>query len=238
MQRFGIQIFNEALKPTLRVSFSEFEESRSRRHEALSGEKQGIFIARALPGKPRLLLFDEAISALNSLTEENILATISSIPTSHQQITVLIAHHISTILHADAIFVLEKGRVYRRWALTLGCRKRRGSATQCGGSRLASGGDGVMAKPLIYAQALIFLRFEKGWVSPRISRGVSNLTVRGAGESDELIAMFRRLLLLFQHVFFVSSPRSCDCVSQSPQFPLSEAQGLRKHHGQIWRDHR
>ena len=75
------------------------------------GEKQRISIARALLRKPRLLIFDEATSALDSLTEEDITNTIRNISLSHEQITVLIAHRLSTIMHADVIYVLEKGKV-------------------------------------------------------------------------------------------------------------------------------
>jgi len=75
------------------------------------GEKQRLSIARALLRKPRLLLFDEATSALDSITEEEITDTIRSISNDGQQITILIAHRLSTIMHADRIYVLEKGDV-------------------------------------------------------------------------------------------------------------------------------
>jgi len=75
------------------------------------GEKQRISIARALLRKPKLLLFDEATSALDSLTEEEISDTIRSISLEGNQITILIAHRLSTVMHADRIYVLEKGDV-------------------------------------------------------------------------------------------------------------------------------
>lgn len=75
------------------------------------GEKQRLSIARALLRKPRLLIFDEATSAVDSLTEEEITETVKEISALRQQITILIAHRLSTIMHADTIYVLEKGKI-------------------------------------------------------------------------------------------------------------------------------
>ena len=75
------------------------------------GEKQRLSIARALLRRPHLLIFDEATSALDSLTEEEITDTIKDISSQQNQITILIAHRLSTIMHADRIYVLEKGDV-------------------------------------------------------------------------------------------------------------------------------
>lgn len=75
------------------------------------GEKQRLSIARALLRTPSLLVFDEATSSLDSLTEEEITKTIRHLSGLGQHITVLIAHRLSTIMHADRIYVLEKGSV-------------------------------------------------------------------------------------------------------------------------------
>jgi ATP-binding cassette subfamily B protein len=104
------------------------------------GEKQRISIARALLRKPRVLLFDEATSALDSITEEEITGTIREISSLREQITLLIAHRLSTIMHADKIYVLEKGEIvetgthaelleekglyYAMWRQQIGERKR------------------------------------------------------------------------------------------------------------------
>lgn len=75
------------------------------------GEKQRLSIARALLRKPRLIVFDEATSALDSLTEEEITLTIRELSEKQEHITILIAHRLSTIMHANRIFVLEKGKI-------------------------------------------------------------------------------------------------------------------------------
>ena len=76
------------------------------------GEKQRLAIARALLRKPELLIFDEATSSLDSITEEQITETIRQIEKQQTSaINVLVAHRLSTIMHADTIYVLEKGKV-------------------------------------------------------------------------------------------------------------------------------
>ncbi|GDX51151.1 ABC transporter ATP-binding protein [Bacteroidota bacterium] len=104
------------------------------------GEKQRLSIARALLRKPTLMVFDEATSSLDSLTEEEITSTIRGISDKRQHITILIAHRLSTIMHADNIFVLEAGKIiesgkhaelleqkglyYAMWRQQIGERKR------------------------------------------------------------------------------------------------------------------
>ncbi len=75
------------------------------------GEKQRLAIARALLRRPELLIFDEATSSLDSITEEEISQTIRDVAASRDAITILIAHRLSTVLHADCIYVLERGRI-------------------------------------------------------------------------------------------------------------------------------
>jgi ATP-binding cassette subfamily B protein len=75
------------------------------------GEKQRLSIARALLRKPRIIIFDEATSSLDSLTEEEITETIRTLAEHKEHLTILIAHRLSTIMHADRICVLEKGKI-------------------------------------------------------------------------------------------------------------------------------
>ncbi|MBK9510044.1 MAG: ABC transporter ATP-binding protein [Cytophagaceae bacterium] len=74
------------------------------------GEKQRLSIARALLRDPKIFVFDEATSALDSLTEQEITDTVKAVTENGGYITVMIAHRLSTIMHADKIYVLEKGR--------------------------------------------------------------------------------------------------------------------------------
>lgn len=76
------------------------------------GEKQRLSIARALLRRPAVLVFDEATSSLDSITEEEISTTMRDLSkNSTELLTILIAHRLSTIMHADRIYVLEKGKM-------------------------------------------------------------------------------------------------------------------------------
>ncbi|MEL6532053.1 MAG: ATP-binding cassette domain-containing protein, partial [Pseudomonadota bacterium] len=73
------------------------------------GEKQRVGIARTLLKNPPILLLDEATSALDTETEQDILAELKAMGEGRTVLT--IAHRLSTVVHADQIFVLEKGRI-------------------------------------------------------------------------------------------------------------------------------
>jgi ATP-binding cassette subfamily B protein len=78
------------------------------------GERQRLAIARALLRNPEVLIFDEATSSLDSMTERSITETIRKIDKKTQAITVLVAHRLSTIAHADTIYVFEKGKIVEK----------------------------------------------------------------------------------------------------------------------------
>ena len=76
------------------------------------GERQRLAIARALLRNPELIIFDEATSSLDSITEKAITKTIKEVRSSRKNVMlVLIAHRLSTVAHADVIHVLEKGKI-------------------------------------------------------------------------------------------------------------------------------
>ena len=73
------------------------------------GQKQRVSIARALIKKPSLLLFDDALSAVDTQTEENILSNLAS--TRKDATNILISHRVSTLKNADMILYLANGKV-------------------------------------------------------------------------------------------------------------------------------
>ena len=76
------------------------------------GEKQRVSIARAALKHPRIFVFDEATSSLDSKTEQQILRNLREISSTHT--TLVIAHRLSTVIHADEIVVLDGGAVAER----------------------------------------------------------------------------------------------------------------------------
>jgi ATP-binding cassette subfamily B protein len=73
------------------------------------GEKQRVAIARAILKRPRILVFDEATSSLDTKTEQAIQETLREVARDHT--TLVIAHRLSTVVDADRILVMDQGRV-------------------------------------------------------------------------------------------------------------------------------
>jgi ATP-binding cassette subfamily B protein len=73
------------------------------------GEKQRVAIARAMLKRPRILVFDEATSSLDSQTEQAIQETLREVARDHT--TLVIAHRLSTVVDADRILVMQEGRI-------------------------------------------------------------------------------------------------------------------------------
>lgn len=76
------------------------------------GEKQRVAIARAILKNPAILIFDEATSALDSKSEKAIQDELRSI--AHNRTTLVIAHRLSTVVDAQQILVMDKGRIIER----------------------------------------------------------------------------------------------------------------------------
>jgi ABC-type transport system involved in Fe-S cluster assembly fused permease/ATPase subunit len=76
------------------------------------GEKQRVAIARTLLKSPAVVLLDEATSALDTQTERNIQAALNRVCTNRT--TIVVAHRLSTVIHADEMLVLVEGEIVER----------------------------------------------------------------------------------------------------------------------------
>jgi ATP-binding cassette subfamily B protein len=76
------------------------------------GQKQRAALARALMMDPRILVLDDALSAVDTYTEEEILGRLKGV--MRERTSIIVSHRVSTVRHADLILVLERGRVIER----------------------------------------------------------------------------------------------------------------------------
>jgi len=73
------------------------------------GQRQRLGLARALYQSPAVLVLDEATSALDSITEKSIIESLKKLP--QDLTTIIIAHRLSTVKHADCIYILDEGKI-------------------------------------------------------------------------------------------------------------------------------
>lgn len=102
--QLGIKDFIEKLPNAYLTQIGEHGVSLS------GGERQRIAIARALYKNPEILIFDEATSSLDSISEKYVKKTLSALAKDGKTI-IIIAHRLSTVKHADTIIVLENGKM-------------------------------------------------------------------------------------------------------------------------------
>lgn len=76
------------------------------------GQRQRLGLARALYKNPSVLILDEATSALDSITEKSIIESLQKLP--QDLTTIIIAHRLSTVKHADCIYILDEGKIIAR----------------------------------------------------------------------------------------------------------------------------
>ncbi len=98
------------LGPDIAAFPAGFETMIGERGLTLSGgQKQRVAIARAILRNPRILILDDALSSVDTLTEERILTSLASV--MRGRTTILISHRVSTVRSADSIFVIEHGEI-------------------------------------------------------------------------------------------------------------------------------
>lgn len=111
------EIMNAAKNANIHKNIMNF----SKKYETLVGErgvtlsggqKQRVSIARAIIGKPKILIFDDCLSAVDTKTEETILQNLNEI--SKNVTTLIISHRISSVKNADTIIILEEGIITQR----------------------------------------------------------------------------------------------------------------------------
>lgn len=74
------------------------------------GQKQRLLIARAVVSRPRILLFDEATSALDNITQAKVAESLERLKVTR----IVVAHRLSTVIHADRICVVDRGKIVQQ----------------------------------------------------------------------------------------------------------------------------
>ena len=112
------------------------------------------------------MVFDEATSALDSLTEEEVTRTIRDVTLRSSAITILVAHRLSTVMHADRIYVLERGAVVEV-GRTMNSLRAVDCTMRCGGSRLgkACGAGGFELASIYNTHGLVWRALEASFNS-------------------------------------------------------------------------
>src|SRR5204862_5858369 len=88
----------------------QYEQLVGERGITLSGgQKQRTAIARAVLRDPRILILDDALSSVDTYTEEKILSQLRGV--MRQRTSIIVSHRVSTVRHADVICVLDEGRI-------------------------------------------------------------------------------------------------------------------------------
>ncbi len=78
------------------------------------GQKQRTAIARAIVREPRILILDDALSSVDTYTEEKILTRLRGIMRERKRTSIIVSHRVSTVRDADMICVLDEGRIIER----------------------------------------------------------------------------------------------------------------------------
>jgi len=78
------------------------------------GQKQRTAIARAIVREPRILILDDALSSVDTFTEEKILTQLRGIMRERKRTSIIVSHRVSTVRDADVICVLDEGRIIER----------------------------------------------------------------------------------------------------------------------------
>ncbi len=104
IRMLGLEDFIKGLPQGFNTQIGEHGASLS------GGERQRIAIARALYKEPEIIIFDEATSSLDSLSEKYVKEAVTQLARENKTI-IIIAHRLSTVMHADKIVVLENGRL-------------------------------------------------------------------------------------------------------------------------------